>query len=387
MRMTNRMRRRANAGGSRVSRRVTETSTASSPINLFELEELARAKADVATWDYFAGGSEDEVTLRANRTAFEAYQVWPRVLTGVTAPSLETFALGTTLRLPIGLAPVGYQRLAHKDGEEATARAAARTGALMVVSAMASTRIEALASLGAILWFQLYVMRDAATNTDLIRRAEAAGCRALVVTVDAPRLGRRERDLRNGFVLPPHVTAANLPTDNTASLHVRSDGGSSLATHATFQFEGGLDWNHIERLRGATKLPLVLKGILSPHDAKRAVEIGAQAVWVSNHGGRQLDGSPASFSALPEVVRAVRNRVEVYMDGGIRRGTDVLKALALGARIAFVGRPQTWGLLTGGERGVESALSLLGTELENALVLAGRASVRSVDESLLQPTQ
>jgi 4-hydroxymandelate oxidase len=381
------MRRRPPHGGSRASRRATKAPEARPPVNLFELEEHARAKAAPATWDYFAGGSEDEVTLRANRTAFEARQLWPRVLTGVTAPSLETSALGTSLKLPIGLAPVGYQRLAHEDGEEATARAAARTGALMVVSAMASTRIEALASLGANLWFQLYVMRDPATNADLVRRAEDAGCRALVVTVDATRLGRRERDLRNGFALPPHITAANLPAANAASLHVRAEGGSSLATHATFQFEGALDWNHIDRLRAATKLPLVLKGILSPQDAERAVEVGAQAVWVSNHGGRQLDGSPASFSALPEVVRAVRNRVEVYMDGGIRRGTDVAKALALGARIAFIGRPQTWGLLTGGEQGVELAIALLRAELENVLILSGRTSVQGVDESLLRPSQ
>lgn len=381
------MRRRPPYRGSRAARRAAEAPKASSPVNLWELEELARAKADAATWDYFAGGSEDEVTLRANRTAFEARQLWPRVLTGVTAPSLETSALGTALRLPIGLAPVGYQRLAHKDGEEATARAAASAGALMVVSTMASTRIEALASLGATLWFQLYVMRDPATNADLVRRAEGAGCRALVVTVDAPRLGRRERDLRNGFALPPHITAANLPAGNAASLHVRAEGGSALATHATFEFEGALDWTHIARLRTATKLPLVLKGILSPQDAERAVEVGAQAVWVSNHGGRQLDGSPASFTALPEVVRAVRDRIEVYMDGGIRRGTDVAKALALGARIAFIGRPQTWGLLTGGEQGVERALALLRAELETVLTLSGRSSVRDVDESLLHPSQ
>lgn len=381
------MKRRRSPERPRASRRAAKAPEASAPVNLFELEERARARAATATWDYFAGGSEDEVTLRANRTAFEARQLWPRVLTGVTAPSLATSALGTALKLPIGLAPVGYQRLAHQDGEEATARAAASTGALMVVSAMASTRIEALASLGANLWFQLYVMRDPETNADLVRRAEGAGCRALVVTVDAPRLGRRERDLRNGFVLPPHITAANLPVGNAASLHVRAEGGSSLATHATAEFEGALDWSHIERLRAATKLPLVVKGILSPQDAERAVEVGAQAVWVSNHGGRQLDGAPASFAALPEVVRAVRGRAEVYMDGGIRRGSDVAKALALGARLAFIGRPQTWGLLTDGQRGVERALALLRAELESVLVLSGRSSVKEVDESLLRPTQ
>lgn len=381
------MKRRSSPQGPRASRRAAKAPQARSPVNLFELEERARARAAPATWDYFAGGSEDEVTLRANRTAFEAHQLWPRVLTGVTAPSLETSALGTPLKLPIGLAPVGYQRLAHRDGEEATARAAASAGALMVVSAMASTRIEALASLGANLWFQLYVMRDPATNADLVRRAEGAGCRALVVTVDAPRLGRRERDLRNGFVLPPHITAANLPVGNAASLHVRAEGGSSLATHATAEFEGALDWSHIERLRTATELPLVVKGILSPRDAERAVEVGAQAVWVSNHGGRQLDSAPASFAALPEVVGAVRGRAEVYMDGGIRRGTDVAKALALGARLAFIGRPQTWGLLTDGQRGVERALALLRAELEGVLVLSGRSSVKEVDESLLRPNQ
>jgi 4-hydroxymandelate oxidase len=349
------------------------------PINLFDYEALARERIDPIAWDYIAGGAEDEVTLRANRTAFERIQLRPRVLVDVSACDLATTALGAPLGMPILVAPSAYHALVHPEGECATARGAGAAGTLMVVSSFATRRLEEVAEAASgPLWFQLYVYAERRISETLVRRAEAAGYRALVLTVDVPRLGRREKDERNHFALPPHLRMANFGDVGLGGLEA-SASGSALAAHVAAQLDPSLTWEALEWLRSVANLPIVVKGILTGEDAALAVAHGAAGIIVSNHGGRQLDGAIATIEALPEVVAAVAGRCEVYMDGGIRRGTDVLKALALGARAVLVGRPPLWGLAVDGADGVRDVLVMLRDELELAMALAGRPTLASMD--------
>jgi 4-hydroxymandelate oxidase len=354
------------------------------PVCVQDYEPLARERMEPAAWDYLQGGSDDEVTLRANREAFARLRLRPRVLVDVSRCELSTQVAGTPLPLPILVAPMAYHRLAHPEGEVATARGSGAVGAAMVVSTLASRTLEEVATAAtAPLWLQVYCFRHREVTASLIRRAEAAGYRALVLTVDAPRLGRRERDLRNGFGLPPHVQAANFSPEHTASLDTREQGLSGIALHARQTFDASLTWEVVEWVRSVSRLPLLLKGVLAAEDAERAASLGVDGLIVSNHGGRQLDGSVAALEALPEVVQAVRGRCEVLVDGGIRRGTDALKALALGARAVLVGRPVLWGLAAAGQEGVSHVLSLLREELELALALAGCPSLFHLGPSLL----
>jgi 4-hydroxymandelate oxidase len=356
------------------------------PINVMEYEPLARAAVEAAAWDYVQGGSEDEVTLQANRAAYARLRLRPRVLVDVSACELATTVLGLPVAMPILVAPTGYQCLVHPEGELASVRAAGSVGTLFVASTMATHTLEAIAAAAsAPLWFQLYVYRERAITERLVRRAEAAGYRALVLTVDTPRLGRRERDLRNGFSLPPHLRMANFVSEGQAEVPEVTPGASGLAIHAAATFDTALTWEAVAWLRSITPLPLVVKGILTAEDARLAVRYGVDGVMVSNHGGRQLDSAPATLEALPEVVEAVNGACEVYLDGGIRRGTDVLKALALGARAVLVGRPVLWGLAARGEAGARHVLELLRDELELALALAGRPRLADVDGSLVRP--
>lgn len=354
------------------------------PINLFEYEPLARARIDPIAWDYYQSGANDEVTLRDNRLAFERIRLRPRVLGGVDLGDTRSSALGEPLRMPILVAPMAYQKLAHPAGEAAMARGAGAAGSLMCVSTMANTSLEdvAKAATGP-LWFQLYVYRDRAVTESLVRRAERAGYRALVVTVDMPNVGRREVDVRNGFGLPPNVTLANFEGERAQQLG-EQPGTSSLTTYAAHQLDGSLTWEAIDWLASITSLPVLVKGILIGEDAALAVAHGVAGIIVSNHGGRQLDGALASIDALPEVVATVAGRCEVYMDGGVRRGTDVLKALALGARGVLLGRPALWGLGAAGAEGVERVLTLLCEELQLAMALAGRPTLASIDRALVQ---
>ena len=354
------------------------------PINLFEYEPLARARIDPSAWDYYQSGANDEVTLRDNRLAFERIRLRPRVLGGVGLGDTRASALGEPLRMPILVAPMAYQKLAHPEGEAAMARGAGAAGSLMCVSTMANTSLEdvAKAATGP-LWFQLYVYRDRAVTESLVRRAERAGYRALVVTVDMPNVGRREVDVRNGFGLPPNVTLANFAGER-AQQPGEQPGTSSLATYAAHQLDGSLTWEAIDWLSSITSLPVLVKGILTGEDAALAVAHGVAGIIVSNHGGRQLDGALASIDALPEVVATVAGRCEVYVDGGVRRGTDVLKALALGARAVLLGRPALWGLGAAGAEGVERVLTLLCEELQLAMALAGRPTLASIDRALVQ---
>jgi 4-hydroxymandelate oxidase len=272
---------------------------------------------------------------------------------------------------------MSYQRVVHPEGETGMARAAKEAGIPLTLSMMSSCPVEEVAAVGATLWQQLYWLRDRGLVTEMVRRAEAAGCEALVLTVDLPRIGRRLRDMRNGFTLPPEVTAANLSGPEDALLHRHTAGSSGVAVHTNQIFDPSLSWADVAWLRESTRLPLVIKGILDPADAGRAAERGANAIVVSNHGGRQLDGAVPSAAALPAVCEVVKGRCEVLLDSGIRGGTDVLRALALGASGVLLGRPALWGLASGGPDGAAQVLSLLAEELTEAMHLAGCPDVAS----------
>jgi isopentenyl diphosphate isomerase/L-lactate dehydrogenase-like FMN-dependent dehydrogenase len=331
-------------------------------VNVWDYERLAEQKLDANAHAYFAGGAGDEVTLRDNLAAFERRKLRPRVLVDVSSVSTATTILGTDVALPILIAPLALQRMAHPDGELATARAAAAAGTIMCLSTAATARPAevAAAAPGAPRWFQVYVLADRSETEDLIEEAVANEFSALMLTVDTPFLGRRERDIRIDFQIPEHLT-------------VSGDifGG---------RFDTGLGWRDLEWL-GGYGLPVVVKGILTAEDARLACEHGAAGVVVSNHGGRQLDGVSSSLDALEEVVEAVDGRAEVLLDGGVRRGTDVLKALALGARAVLVGRAMVWGLAVAGEEGVLDVLRLLQQEVELALGLLGCASPADVSRA------
>ncbi|RAO41528.1 L-lactate dehydrogenase (cytochrome) [Micromonospora saelicesensis] len=349
-------------------------------VSLADYAERARAALPPDVWDYLAGGSAAEVTLAANRRALDRVAVLPRVLRGVDTVDLGTHLLGRRYAMPVGVAPMAYQRLVHPDGELGLAAAAGAAGIPYLASTLGSTPIEQVTGAGADVWFQLYWLRDRALVRDLLDRVVAAGCRALVVTVDVPVLGRRPRDLRNAFRLPAEVVAANLPDGRDALAHSGAPGVSAIAAHTAASFAPALRWADLAWLREQVDLPLVVKGLLDPRDATEAVRAGADAVVVSNHGGRQLDGSPASVTMLPEVVDAVGGDCQVLLDSGIRCGTDVLRALALGAAGVLVGRPLLWALAAGGEPAARDALGLLVAELTDALTLAGCADVLSAGE-------
>jgi 4-hydroxymandelate oxidase len=354
------------------------------PINLFDFEARARARMEPHAYDYFAGAAGDERTLAENCSAFDRVKFLPRVLVDVTTIDTATTILGTPLAFPVMLAPTALNRLGHADGEVAVARAAASAGTVMVLSTTASSSIEEVAGAAqGPLWFQLYVYKDRDVTRGLVARAEASGYRAIVLTVDMPRMGRRERDLRNRFVLPPGVTMKNLVQAGRPDAGAW-DEGSSFQEYWRNLLDPSLTWNDIAWLRSITSLPVLLKGILVADDAERAIEAGAAGIVVSNHGGRQLDGTIATIDALPAIVDRVDGRVPVLLDGGIRRGTDVLKALAIGARAVLIGRPYLWGLAADGERGVATVLDMLHTELEMAMSLAGCPSLSAITPSLVQ---
>lgn len=357
-------------------------------VNLFDVERAAQERLPVEAYDYFASGAQDEITLRENRLAYERLALRYRVLGGAGERDLGTTVLGTRVAVPVLIAPMAFQRLAHPDGELATARAAEAAGTLMVVSTLASATLEEVRSAGrAPLWFQLYVYKDRGATRELVQRAEAAGYGALVLTVDTPVLGRRERDVRNRFRLPGQF---HLPAGATAAAAAARAGSvpdappaSELADLATRMIDPSLGWRDVDWLRSLTRLPIVLKGVVRGDDARRAAEHGAAAVVVSNHGGRQLDTAVATIRALPEVAEAAGDRLEILVDGGVRRGTDVIKALALGARAVLLGRPVLWGLAVSGESGVRQVLELLCAELDIAMALCGCGSVDEVTRDLV----
>jgi 4-hydroxymandelate oxidase len=343
-----------------------------------EFEEAARGVLPRMVFDYFAGGAGEEWTLAENRRAFDRWVLRPRVLVDVAEVDLRTTVLGQEVAFPILLAPTALQRMAHRYGELASARAAASLGTLMVLSTVSTASLEEVASSGARLWFQLYVMKDRDLTAELVKRAHAAGYGALVLTVDAPILGRRFRDDRNRFSLPPGIGMANLE-----GMGLPESEGSRLFAFFVERHDASLTWDDVAWLDSLTPLPLVLKGIVRGDDARRAADAGAAAIVVSNHGGRQLDGAPATIDVLSEVIEAVDGRREVLVDGGIRRGGDAMKALALGARAVLVGRPYLWGLAVDGEAGVRRVMELLRDDLALAMALCGCPSAADIDRSLV----
>jgi isopentenyl diphosphate isomerase/L-lactate dehydrogenase-like FMN-dependent dehydrogenase len=337
-------------------------------LSIGDYERIAEERLEPGPWAYLAGGSGDEWTLRENRAAFARWAFRPRVLCDVSEISTATTVLGTQIEVPVVVAPVAYQQLYHPDGECATARGAAAAGTGIAVSTFSTRTHEEIAAAapGLIQWCQLYVFQDRGVTREHLAGAAAAGCTAVVLTVDTARLAQRERDLRVGFEVP-----SDLPLP-----YARATIGDEPLNPAD-QFallDASVSWRDLEWIASEGQLPVVLKGVVTAEDAQLAVEHGAAAVVVSNHGGRQLDGAPATLDALPEVVEAVAGRAEVYLDGGIRRGTDVAKALALGARAVLAGRAPVFGLAAGGEEGVRHVLELLRDELAIALCLLGCTS-------------
>ena len=340
-------------------------------VNVRDFEEAARARLDPVYYDYFASGAQDELTVAANEAAFRRHTLIPRILRGSGAPRLDTTLLGTAASMPVLIAPTAFHRLACVDAEVATGRAAATADVTMIAAMLSTVTIEEIAATGAKLWFQLYIQPDLAFTESLVRRAEAAGCRALVVTVDSPALGRNERGDRNDFHdLPPGISCANMRGDGNVRQVVLSP---------------EISWWHVDWLRGTTALPILLKGVLHPDDAEIAVERGVDGLIVSNHGGRQLDTTPASLDRLAVIADRVAGRVPLLLDGGVRRGTDVAKALALGAQAVALGRPVLWGLAVAGEAGVVTMLELLRTELTNVLTQLGAGTPADLTRDQVEP--
>jgi isopentenyl diphosphate isomerase/L-lactate dehydrogenase-like FMN-dependent dehydrogenase len=334
-------------------------------LTLDDAERLAEQTVDPGAWGYIAGGAGDERTLRWNREAFSRYRLRPRVLVDVSSVTTETTVLGTPVSMPVLVAPMAYQAIAHEDHELGMARGAAAAGTLMCLSTVATATPAdvATAAPGGARWLQIYVFRDREVSDEVIAQAIEVGFSALVLTADLPVYGIRHREARSGFDAPedevPAIAAA------------RARGGDDEHHHALGLLESGLQWDYVTELRDRWQVPVVVKGLVTAEDAVLACEHGASAVVVSNHGGRQLDGAIASLEALPEVVDAVGDRAEVYLDGGVRSGPDVAMALALGARAVLVGRPAMYGLAFGGDKGVQQVLEILRDELENTLALLG----------------
>lgn len=349
-------------------------------MELDELERQAAEAIDGSAWDYYSGGADDEVTLSESVAAWRRMRLRPHVLRDVSRLDTSTMVLGTPVAAPVLVAPTAYQRMAHDEGEAATARGTAAAGTVMVASTLATVSLEevAAAAPGAPRWFQLYVRKDRGWSAELIGRAVDSGYRALVFTVDLPVLGHRRRDEHNDFTLPDGMEMANMGTA------VPAGQGSGLAAYATAELDAGLTFDDIGWVKEhASGRPVLVKGLVRGDDASDAVDAGADGVIVSTHGGRQLDTSITSADALEEVVQAVGGRGEVYVDGGVRRGTDVVKAVALGARAVLVGRPILWGLATGGADGVQAVLDHLREETERAMALCGAANVREISRDLV----
>lgn len=363
--------------------RVNQDMNSLSAINLFGYEQLAKEHLSQMAFDYYSSGAWDEVTLRDNLAAFTRVKLRPKMLVDVSNINLTTQVLGESLQLPLLIAPMAFQCLADPEGEIATALAAEIAGVGMVLSTLATKSLEEVATVAkGLQWFQLYIHKDQGLTQALVQRAYTAGYKAICLTVDAPMLGKRERDQRNEFTLPPGLHPANLT--NISGLDIpQAPGESGLLTYFAQQINPAVTWKDLEWLQSLSPLPLVVKGILRADDAVRAVEYGAQAIVVSNHGGRQLDGAIASLDALPDIIAAVDGKAEVLLDGGIRRGTDILKALAYGAKAVLIGRPVLWGLAVAGKIGVSHIISLLQDELNLAMALSGCASLGDIDSSLV----
>jgi 4-hydroxymandelate oxidase len=353
-------------------------------LNIADYAKAARARLAREAFDYYEGGALDELTLRENRESWGRLKLYYRVLAGVGTRDLATTVLGQPISMPIMVAPTAFHKLACKEGEIASAKATKAAGTAFILSSLSNTAMESVfVEAASPRWFQLYVYKDREVTHALVQRAEAAGAEAIVLTVDAPGLGTRERDARNSFRLPDGLTVENLCPLGKGDFPDVS--GSSLAAYVQDNFKQNLGFDDLDWLCASTRLPVVVKGLCRPDDARRVLEHGARAIVVSNHGGRQLDTAPATCDVLPYIVDLVSDRGEVYVDGGIRRGSDVLKALALGARAVLVGRPILWGLCVNGESGALAVLEILRRELDEAMLLCGCSKLEELGQWLLQP--
>ncbi|NXT05785.1 HAOX2 oxidase, partial [Prunella fulvescens] len=342
---------------------------------LSDFEAYAKKYLPKIAWDYFAAGADDCTTRDENILAYKRIRFRPRMLRDVSVMDIRTKILGSEISFPVGIAPTGFHQLAWPDGEKSTARAARAMNTCYIASTYSTCTLEEMAAAapGGLRWFQLYIHRNRAASRRLVCRAEASGFQGLVLTADLPYTGKRRDDVRNGFRLPPHMKVKNL------------EGAFEVCKMSPL--DPSVTWNDIYWLRSLTRLPIIIKGILTREDAELAVKHGVQGIIVSNHGGRQLDEGPATIDALVEVVEAVRGRVEVYVDGGIRKGSDVLKALALGAKCVFIGRPALWGLAYKGEEGLQDVLRILQDEFRLSMALAGCASVSEIGQHLVQSSK
>ncbi|XP_074311211.1 glycolate oxidase [Silene latifolia] len=345
--------------------------------NINEYEAIAKQKLPKMVYDYYASGSEDQWSLSENRNAFSRILFRPRILIDVTNIDMTTTVLGFKITMPIMIAPTGMQKMAHPEGEYATARASSAAGTIMTLSTWATSSVEEVASTGpGIRFFQLYVYKDRNVVAQLVRNAEKAGFKAIVLTVDTPRLGHREADIKNRFVIPPFLTLKNFEGLDLGKTNQGND--PSFASYAAGQVDQSLSWKDVKWLQTISSLPILVKGILTEEDARLAVQHGADGIIVSNHGARQLNYVPATIMALEEVVKGVQGRIPVFMDGGIRRGTDVFKALALGAAGVFIGRPVLFSLAAEGETGVRKVLQMLRDEFELTMALNGCRSLKEI---------
>lgn len=369
-----------------------------------DLRRLAFDRLPRVLFDYIDGGSQDEVTMRANQADFSRWSIVQHVLRDVSKRDLSVTVMGQKLDLPLILSPTGMTGLFWPNGALEAARASEAAGAGFCLSSMSTSTVEDIRQVRkAPFWFQLYVMRDRGISRELIERAKAAGCSALVLTVDLAMQGQRDRDVHNGLRIPPRLRLSNLPNfamrpgwvwryltgPKVVPASLVKPGQDTLFTIAGFvnsQFDQSVTWKDIEWAKSIWGGPLALKGILDPEDAVKAIDHGADALIVSNHGGRQLDGVRSAISALPGVVDAVAGRAEVLLDGGVRRGTDVFKAIALGAKACMIGRPYMYGLASMGRPGVALALELLRNEIDLALVLSGNTRVSGLDRSTIHPS-
>ena len=340
------------------------------PINLFEFDAIAKERLPKEEYDYIAGGATDEISVERNRRAFESWALRPRVLRDVHSLDLSTTVLGTKVNLPVLIAPCGGHKKAHPDGELATYRAAAARGTIFAVSANASVSFEELAKAApGHLWLQMYVFPDRQMIKDWLQRAKAAGYEAICVTLDSQWPPKRERNIRNNY---QNQRGVNFPDAKSPSARAHRGGADPAAT-----------WQDMEWIKGQTDLPVVAKGIMTAEDVEQCADVGADAVIVSNHGGRHLDNTLATIEVLSESVAAAKGRLEVLLDGGIRRGADVVKAIALGARAVFIGRPLFWGLAVDGEQGVVRVLDILREEIEITMAKCGRPNIASIDSTVL----
>jgi|TARA_B110000263_G_scaffold246107_1_gene256666 isopentenyl diphosphate isomerase/L-lactate dehydrogenase-like FMN-dependent dehydrogenase len=355
-------------------------------LNLSELENLAKKQIEPTAFDYIASGANDEITLNNNVEAYKKIQLLPRRLSSNANPITKINIIGQDMSYPIIIAPTAFHGLANKKAENATAQAAQQTDTTMVLSTLSNTTIEDAAQSNANMWFQLYIFKDKKITLELIKKAESSNYKALVITIDAPILGKRERDIRNEFHLPNHLSIANLTEHMQEAELGQLKSASSLEQFFKEQLDNSLSWKDIDWLSSQTKLPILLKGILHPDDAKLALQAKVSGIIVSNHGGRQLDTAISTIEALPGIAKIINKEIPLLIDGGIRRGSDILKAIALGADAVLIGRPIIWGLADDGINGIKDVINFLRDELKQSMQLVGCKNINDLTAEIIRKT-